>query len=104
MPVSVHARAVDVPAQVADMGNTQFVTTAVYGNAASIMVAERPAGYHSRPHIHPCEQLNLLRSGELWVFIESRSYHLLEGDYLRIPAGLIHWSWNKSDQPCTLIE
>jgi mannose-6-phosphate isomerase-like protein (cupin superfamily) len=86
------------------MGNTSFTTTAVYGNSSSIMVAERPGGYHSRPHVHHCEQLNILQSGELWVFVDDQAYHLRPGDYMRIPAGRIHWSWNKSDASCVLLE
>lgn len=102
--MSVYASGDSVPEQVADMGNTSFTTKAVFGNGSSIMVAERPAGYHSRPHTHDSEQLNLLQEGELWVFIEDRFFHLVKGDFLRIPAGRIHWSWNRADVPCVLLE
>lgn len=93
-----------VSEQTADMGTTSFTTKVVYGNSASLMIATRPAGYHSSPHIHDCEQLNWLQSGDLWVFVETRAYHLHTGDFLRIPAGERHWSWNRSAQPCTLVE
>jgi mannose-6-phosphate isomerase-like protein (cupin superfamily) len=102
--VSIHAAGDSVTEQIADMGNTSFTTKAVYGNASSLMVATRPPGYHSRPHFHDCEQLNLLQEGELWVFIEDRAVHLRAGDFLRIPEGKLHWSWNKGDKPCVLIE
>lgn len=102
--MSIHATGYSVPEQTADMGNTAFTTKAVYGNASSLMIATRPAGYHSRPHFHDCEQLNWLSAGELWVFLGERAFHLRAGDFLRIPAGEPHWSWNKSDQPCTLVE
>lgn len=86
------------------MGSASFRTRAVYGDNSSLMIATRPTGYHSRPHTHDCEQLNWLQSGELWVFVEDRAFHMRCGDFLRIPAGEIHWSWNKADEPCTLVE
>lgn len=102
--MSIHALAESVPEDVVDMGNTQFFTKAVYGNASSMLIATRPAGYHSRPHRHDCEQLNWLMSGEAWVFIEDQAYLVKAGDFLRIPSGVIHWSWNRSDKPCTVVE
>jgi len=102
--VSIYASGASVREEVADMGNTSFRTKAVYGNASSLMIATRPAGYHSVPHSHDCEQLNWLQAGELWVFIVDRAVHLKVGDFLRIPAGDLHWSWNKAAAPCTLIE
>jgi mannose-6-phosphate isomerase-like protein (cupin superfamily) len=93
-----------VPERTADMGNTAFTTKAVFGNSSSLMIATRPAGYHSLPHVHDSEQLNLLQSGELWVFVEDRAIHLEAGDFLRIPAAARHWSWNRADEPCTLVE
>jgi mannose-6-phosphate isomerase-like protein (cupin superfamily) len=86
------------------MGTTSFHTKAVYGNAASLMIATRPPGYHSAPHVHDCEQLNWLRSGEVWVFVTDRAFHLRMGDFLRVPAGVVHWAWNKSAEPCTMVE
>jgi mannose-6-phosphate isomerase-like protein (cupin superfamily) len=102
--MSIYASGRSVPEQTADMGDTSFTTKVVYGNSSSLMIATRPAGYHSRPHVHECEQLNLLQSGELWVFVEDDAFHLAAGDFLRVPAGQIHWSWNKSRAECTLIE
>jgi quercetin dioxygenase-like cupin family protein len=102
--MSIYASGDSVMERAADMGTTSFTTKAVYGNASSLMVATRPAGYHSQPHFHDCEQLNLLRDGQLWVFIEDQAIHLDAGDFLRIPAGKVHWSWNQSDQPCVLFE
>jgi mannose-6-phosphate isomerase-like protein (cupin superfamily) len=102
--MSLHAAAATVREDVADMGNTAFTTKAVYGNASSMMIATRPAGYHSRPHLHDCEQLNWLQSGQLWVMIEDRAVLLHAGDFLRIPAGARHWSWNRFDEPCVLVE
>lgn len=102
--MSIHASGESVREQVADMGSASFRTKAVYGNASSLMIATRPAGYHSTPHTHDCEQLNWLQSGELWVFVEDRAFHMAAGDFLRIPAGEVHWSWNKGAGPCTLVE
>lgn len=100
----LHVPGDQVHEEVAAMGTTSFKTKAVYGNSASLMIATRPAGYHSRPHRHACEQLNLLRAGEVWVFIEERAFLLKAGDFLRIPAGAVHWAWNKSGAPCEMVE
>ncbi|MFC4950684.1 cupin domain-containing protein [Pseudonocardia sp. GCM10023141] len=102
--MSLHAAAGSVPDEVADMGGTSFRTRAVFGNSSSLMIATRPDGYHSTPHTHDCEQLNWMQDGELWVFVVDRAFHLRTGDFLRIPAGALHWSWNRSGAPCTLVE
>ncbi|WP_329000212.1 cupin domain-containing protein [Kribbella sp. NBC_00709] len=102
--MSIHATADEVREELADMGNTAFSTKAVYGNASSLLIATRPAGYHSRPHRHDCEQLNWLQSGALWVMIEDRAVLMQAGDFLRVPANARHWSWNKFDAPAVLVE
>jgi quercetin dioxygenase-like cupin family protein len=103
-PQSIHAPAESVPEDVADMGSASFRTRAVFGSNSSLMIATRPPGYHSEPHTHDCEQLNWLQSGQLWVFVVDRAFHLRTGDFLRIPPNAPHWSWNKFDEPCTLVE
>ncbi|XVQ87773.1 cupin domain-containing protein [Microbispora siamensis] len=102
--MAVHVSGDDVYEEIADIGDTSFRTKAVYGNSASFMIATRPPGYHSKPHRHACEQLNWLQAGEVWVFVEDRAFHMRAGDFLRIPAGALHWGWNKSEAPCTIIE
>jgi mannose-6-phosphate isomerase-like protein (cupin superfamily) len=102
--MALFVAAADVPVHTVDMGTTSFETRLVYGTNGSLMVAWRPSGYHSSPHVHDCEQLNHLQEGELWVFIEQRAFHLRAGDFLRVPPGLVHWSWNRGEGPCTLIE
>jgi mannose-6-phosphate isomerase-like protein (cupin superfamily) len=102
--MALSRKASGVPVGTVDMGTTSFSTTLIHGTSASLMVAERPAGYHSRPHVHDCEQLNLLQDGELHVYCDGRVYHLRPGDVLRIPPNAVHWSWNRGDAPCTLIE
>ncbi len=102
--MSIHASGESVREEIADMGTASFTTKAVFGNASSLMIATRPAGYHSEPHRHDCEQLNWLQSGELWVFVVDRAIRMGVGDFLRIPADELHWSWNRSDGPCTLVE
>ena len=98
------AKAADVANKTVDMQTTTMATKLVYGTQGSLMVATRPAGYHSRPHHHDCEQLNYLQDGELWIFIEHDAFLLRPGDFMRIPPGKIHWSWNKGTGSCTLIE
>jgi mannose-6-phosphate isomerase-like protein (cupin superfamily) len=102
--MSLHVTAGDVPEEQARVADMTLTTTAVYGNAASLMIATRPPGYHSKPHTHDCEQLNWLQAGEMWVFIEERAFGLRAGDVLRVPSGAVHWAWNKSQAPCTMVE
>lgn len=102
--MSLFRSATEVPVGTVEMGTSSFTTTLVHGMSASLMVAERPSDYHSRPHKHACEQLNLLQSGELHVYCDERAYVLRPGDVLRIPADAVHWSWNRADEPCVLIE
>ena len=102
--MSLHAPGGTVRVQTAKFGSSSLSTQAVFGAQASLMVATRPGGYHSTPHFHECEQLNLLQAGEIWVFVEDEAYHLRPGDFMRIPPGAVHWAWNRSAEPCSLIE
>ena len=79
-------------------------TKMVYGNLCNMMVAVRAPGYHSNPHRHDAEQLNYRLEGEVWVFVEGDAFLMQEGDFSRIPKNAVHWAWNRSDRPCTLIE
>jgi mannose-6-phosphate isomerase-like protein (cupin superfamily) len=98
-------KADEVEAGTMDMGVTSFTTKMVYGQYASLMIAERPPGYHSKPHIHDCEQLNYMQKGSLHIyFADGRLFCVKEGDFLRIPPNVVHWSWNKGTVPCVLIE
>jgi len=102
--MAIFAATADVPVHTVDMRTTSFATRLVYGSQTSLMVATRPGGYHSSPHVHNCEQINYMASGELWIFVEQRPYLLRTGDFLRIPPGVVHWSWNQTDHDCILIE
>jgi quercetin dioxygenase-like cupin family protein len=81
-----------------------MATWHVYGAESSMMLAERSAGYHSRPHIHLAEQINYVIEGEIWTFIGEEALHLKAGDFARIPSMAVHWAWNRSDKPCTFIQ
>lgn len=101
----IHVPSNEVPVEDARLEDgSQFTTLTVYGNESSLMIATRPAGYHSSPHTHDCEQLNWLQSGEMWIFVEQEAYLMRSGDFLRVPAGAVHWAWNRSESSCTLIE
>lgn len=102
--MGVYISSKDAPVHKVDMRTSTFETRLVYGTNGSLMVAIRPGGYHSPPHLHLCEQLNYLSDGELWIFIDERAFLLRKGDFLRIPPGAIHWSWNRTDAECTLIQ
>lgn len=76
----------------------------VHGNDSAFAISLRKPGYHSAPHIHDYEQLNYIQEGEMWFFVHDQPYHVIKGDFLRIPRNAIHWSWVKSDEPCLCME
>lgn len=102
--MGLFAGSADVQIGIMDMGDAAFRTRIIYGIDSSLMIAERPPGYHSRPHRHDCEQLNILERGELYIYTTEGAYLLRPGDALRIKPNLIHWSWNRADVDCVLIE
>lgn len=75
-----------------------------YGKDASIIVATRQPGYHSKPHLHDSEQLNYVLAGELYVFIDDTGFLVKQGDLFRVPRNAIHWSWVQGTTPCVLLE
>jgi mannose-6-phosphate isomerase-like protein (cupin superfamily) len=75
-----------------------------YGKDASIIVATRRPGYHSKPHLHDAEQLNYVLAGELYVFIDDSGFLVKQGDLFRVPRNAIHWSWVQGTAPCVLLE
>lgn len=75
-----------------------------YGLESSFLVAKQDSGCRIRPHLHGCEQLMHVISGELWVFLPDEAYHLRKGDFMRVPRLTPHWSWNSGSQPCELFE
>jgi quercetin dioxygenase-like cupin family protein len=76
----------------------------VYGRDASMIVATRQPGYHSKPHLHDAEQLNYVLAGELYVFIDHVGFLAKEGDLFRVPRNAVHWSWVQGTKPCVLLE
>ena len=75
-----------------------------YGTDASIMVATRQPGYHSKPHRHDSEQLNYVLEGELYIFVDDTGFLARKGDVFRIPRNAMHWSWVQGSTPCMLLE
>jgi quercetin dioxygenase-like cupin family protein len=75
-----------------------------YGKDASIIVATRQPGYHSKPHLHDAEQLNYVLAGELYVFIDDTGFLVKTGDLFRVPRNAVHWSWVQGTKPCVLLE
>jgi quercetin dioxygenase-like cupin family protein len=102
--MALHVSAADTDAGLAIVGDQSFTTRSVHGAQASLMIATRPGGYHSKPHRHDCEQLNWLTAGHVWIFVDDRAYEMHPGDFLRIPANAVHWAWNRSDESCYLVE
>ena len=79
-------------------------TQQVFGLESSLMYARRSAGYHSVPHQHDCEQLNLCIDGHMWIFVDEEGWELGAGDFLRVPRGAVHWAWNRRDTEAVLVE
>ena len=104
MPLLVKGRDVPEGRNVLQVRGGAMSTKMVYGNLCNMMVAVRAPGYHSNPHRHDAEQLNYMLDGEVWVFVENDAFLMQSGDFSRIPKNALHWAWNRSDRPCTLIE
>lgn len=86
----------------ADAG--KVTTKLVFGMHASLGILRCAPGYHPYPHVHQSEQINYVAEGEILFFVEERAYHLRAGDFIRVPQGVLHWMWNRSDSPCALYE
>jgi hypothetical protein len=43
-------------------------------------------------------------AGEIWIFVEDEGYHLVEGDFFRVPRNQLHWAWVKGTKPCVLVQ
>jgi len=93
----------DLVSEEVDMKDVSFYSTMVYGKNASLMQSSRPGGYHSKPHYHDCEQINLCLEGELYFYTDKQAYKLRKGDIFRIPANVIHWAHNKGSVPCVQV-
>lgn len=104
MSLWINSKDMENGAQACAVSSGALSTKFVYGENVNLMIATRTADYHSRPHIHDSEQLNYVLDGQIWVFVEDKGNLYKEGDFFRIPKNLLHWSWVKSDRPCTLIE
>jgi len=79
-------------------------TKLVYGMCASLAIMKCSPGYHPYPHVHQSEQLVYIAEGELLFFIEERAYQMVAGDFIRVPRGIIHWVWNRSNSECVMFE
>lgn len=91
-----------LPPELIDSGHA--AAQVAYGIDASVILASRNGGYHSKPHAHAAEQINYMLTGEAWVFIETEGFHVKAGDLLRIPADKVHWAWVRSDEPASVLE
>ena len=84
-------------------GEGSMIIRQAYGNESSLLVALRPPGYHTRPHMHASEQINHVLEGEIWFFVEDKGYYCKAGDFHRIPANRVHWAWNRSHAITTVV-
>lgn len=101
--MTYHVHRNDVPEAGLGSKGGAMETRLVYGKDMSMMYAERPEDYHSKPHAHDSEQFNYIISGEIWIFIEDEAMLLTPGDFNRIPELAIHWSKVESG-PCVMVE
>jgi quercetin dioxygenase-like cupin family protein len=88
----------------AEQGQGSMVMKQAYGNESSLMVATRPPGYHTKPHMHISEQINHVLEGEIWFFVEAQGYLCKKGDFHRVPANKVHWAWNRSEADAVVVE
>ena len=106
--MGLRVKAVDVPAKrvvlSTEQGQGSMVVRQAYGNESSLMVATRPPGYHTKPHMHVSEQINHVLEGEIWFFVEEQGYLCKTGDFQRIPANKVHWAWNRSSADAVVVE
>ena len=82
----------------AAVGKSVLRAQKVHGTDTSIMFAERASGYHTSPHMHDCEQMNYIVSGEIYFFVDGRGYRCKAGDVMRIPRNKMHWAWNRGKE------
>lgn len=101
--MTYHVHRDDVPEAGLGSKGGAMETRLVYGKDMSMMYAERPADYHSKPHAHDSEQFNFVIYGKIWIFIEDEAMLLEPGDFNRIPELAVHWSKVESG-PCVMIE
>jgi quercetin dioxygenase-like cupin family protein len=88
-----------------DPNNTApFRARKIGGAQASLMLADRGPGYHTKPHVHDCEQWNYIVSGEIWFFVEENGYRCKQGDVMRIPRDRPHWAFNRGPGNCVVLE
>src|ERR1700730_15682866 len=88
----------------AAVGKSVLRSQKVYGVETSIMFAERASGYHTSPHMHDCEQMNYIVSGEIYFFVDGRGYRCKAGDVMRIPRNKVHWAWNRGNETAVVFE
>lgn len=84
-------------------------TKVVAGRGASIMVAERPGTYHSTPHIHAAEQINIQVEGLNWKYCVGpdgryAASQARAGDIFRFPNMVPHWAWGRDGGGSKVVE
>src|ERR1700756_3006069 len=88
----------------AGVGPSVLRAQKVHGTDTSLMFAERASGYHTSPHMHDCEQMNYIVSGEIYFFVDGRGYRCKAGDVMRIPRNKVHWAWNRGNETAVVFE
>ena len=106
--MALHVKRENVPerkrVQSGATGEGSMVVKKAYGNECNLMIATRGSGYHTKPHVHDCEQINYVLEGDIWFFVEERGFHCQKGEFQRVPASKIHWAWNNSERDAVVAE
>lgn len=86
-----------------------FTKRKVFGRGATLMMTTRSGVYHSKPHIHAAEQINLVSRGEIRGFRvgpDGKNGDAVigeTGDVTRTPIMAPHWAWGLGGE-CDMIE
>lgn len=70
---------------------------------STLGVVEIASGQANDRHLHDCEEVLFLVSGELEHELDGRWLHLRAGDAIRIPAGTAHQARNVGDTKARMI-
>jgi quercetin dioxygenase-like cupin family protein len=95
--------------EVPSFSTSHLTTQMVCGERMSIMVADRHGNYHSIPHVHLAEQMNLVLGGEIKIYAlgpsgERHGNRIRKGDFSRVPEMSPHWAWCESGTKTRLLE
>ena len=83
----------------------EFLTSNMAGRLQVIMSTIEPGGgTGAEPYTHDSdEEVVVVLSGELDLWVADEHYVLHEGDAITFPSRLPHWNENHGDDPATVL-